>query len=58
MMWVNCQIHSEAEESSFVLMNYVVWGTLLCPFFEADMKLHYVIDMVDGDMLLWVNDWS
>jgi hypothetical protein len=57
-MWDNCQIHLEAGESSFVLMDYVIWGVLLCPVFEADMKLHYIVDTVDGDMLLRVNDWS
>ena len=54
-MWDNCQIRLEAESSSFVLMDYVIRGALLCPVFEADTKLHYIVDTVDGDMLLRVN---
>lgn len=51
-MWDGCQIHAEAGGSSFVLMDYVVRGALLCPVFELETKLHYLLDTVDGDMLL------
>lgn len=53
----NCQICAEARESSFILMDYVVRGALLCPIFNSDANLHYIIDTVDGDMLLRVNSW-
>ena len=58
MMWKNCQISAEARNSSFVLLDYVVWGALLCPVFDSDARLHYVIDTVDGDMFLRVNNLS
>lgn len=58
-MWDNCQIRAEARESSFILMDFVVRGALLCPIpsFNSDSRLHYIIDTVDGDMLLRVNSW-
>lgn len=57
--WDNCQIREEAKESSFVLMDYVVRGALLCPVFQSNnSRLHYVIDTVDGDMLLRTNGWD
>ena len=57
-MWDNCQIYEEARESSFVLMDYVVCGALLCPVFDSDSaRLHYIMDTVDGDMFLCVNSW-
>ena len=58
-MWDNCQICAEAQESSFILMDYVVRGALLCPVFNSasDSRLYYIIDTVDGDMLLRVNSW-
>ena len=59
MIWDNCQICLEARESSFVLMEYVVRGVLLCPVFNlSDTRLHYIIDTVDGDMYLRVNSLS
>ena len=57
-VWPNCQIRLEAQESSFVLMEFVVRGALLCPVFDSNMALHYIIDTVDGDMFLRVNRWS
>lgn len=56
-MWDNCQIYAETQDSSFLLMDYVVRGALLCPFFDFDTKFHYLIDTVNGDMLLCVNNW-
>ncbi|KAH9970785.1 hypothetical protein BGW80DRAFT_1438007 [Lactifluus volemus] len=57
-MWDNCQIRVESQESSFVLMDYVVRGALLCPAFDSDPNLHYIVDTVDGDMFLRLNSWS
>jgi hypothetical protein len=57
-MWDNCQILAEDKESSFVLMDYIVRGALLCPVFNSDARFHYIIDTVDGDMFLRVNSWS
>ena len=57
-MWNNCQIRAEARESSFVLMDYIVRGALMCPVFNSDTGLHYIVDTVDGDMFLRVNNWS
>jgi hypothetical protein len=57
-MWKNCQILAEARDSSFVLLDYVVRGALLCPVFDSDARLHYLIDTVDGDMFLRVNNVS
>lgn len=54
-MWDNCQISSEAKESSFVLLDYVVRGALMCPVFNSDARLHYIVDTIDGDMFLRVN---
>ena len=55
-MWKNCQILAEARNSSFVLLDYVIWGALLCPIYDFDARLHYVIDTVNGDMFLHVNN--
>jgi hypothetical protein len=57
-MWKNCQISAEAKNSSFVLLDYVVRGALLCPVFDSDAGLHYVVDTVDVDMFLRVNNLS
>jgi hypothetical protein len=57
-MWRNCQILAEARNSSFLLLDYVVRGALLCPVFDSDARLHYVVDTVDGDMFLHVNNLS
>ena len=57
-MWNNCQIYTEAKDSSFVLMDYVVRGALLCPVFNSDARQHYLMDIVDGDMFLRVNNLS
>jgi hypothetical protein len=56
-MWDKCQVYAEAKESSFVLMDYVVRGALLCPVFDSDSRAHYIVDTVDGDMFLRVNSW-
>jgi hypothetical protein len=56
--WDNCQVRVEAKDSSFVLMDYIVRGALMCPVFETDASLHYVMDTVDGDMFLRVNSLS
>jgi hypothetical protein len=57
-MWENCQISAEARDSSLVLLDYVIRGALLCPVFDSDARLHYIVDTVDGDMFLRVNDLS
>jgi hypothetical protein len=54
-MWDSCKIRLEARESSFVLMDYLICGALLCPVFESDTKLYYIVDTVNGDMFLRVN---
>lgn len=57
-MWDNCQIRAEAKNTSFMLMDYVIRGALLCPIFDSNSNLHYIVDTVDGDMLLRVNNWA
>ena len=57
-MWKNCQISEEARDSSFVLLDYVIRGALLCPVFDFDARLHYIVDTVDGNMFLRVNNLS
>ncbi|KAF8980125.1 hypothetical protein BDQ17DRAFT_1517813 [Cyathus striatus] len=44
-MWKNCQIFNEDSNSSFLLMDYIIHGALMCPAF----------DTVDGDMFLRIN---
>jgi len=56
--WENCQLRTEASNSSFVLLDYVVRGALLCPVFNSDAMLHYIIDTIDGDMFLRLNSLS
>lgn len=57
--WDNCQIREEATESSFILMDYIVRGALMCPVFGSEnSRLHYLVDTVDGDMLLRTNGWA
>ena len=48
----------EAKESSFILMDYIVRGALMCPVFESDIGLHYFVDTIDADMFSRVNGWS
>jgi len=57
-MWKNCQISAETRNSSFVLLDYIVRGALMCPVFDSDARFHYLIDTVDGDMFLRVNNLS
>jgi hypothetical protein len=57
-MWDNCQVCVEARDSSFILMDYVVRGALLCPVFNSNARLHYIMDTIDGDMFLRVNNLS
>jgi len=56
--WDGCQIRAEASEPSFVLIEYLVRGALLCPVFESDNNSYYIMDTVDGDMFLRLNDMS
>jgi len=56
--WDGCQIRAENKEPSFVLMEYLVRGALLCPAFESDDGSYYIIDTIDGDMFIRLNNWS
>jgi hypothetical protein len=54
-MWQNCLVYAESKDPSFVLMDYVIRGALMCPVFDSDARLHYIMDTIDGDMFLRVN---
>ncbi|KAF8994667.1 hypothetical protein BDQ17DRAFT_1392381 [Cyathus striatus] len=58
-LWDNCQILNEDRDSSFLLLDFVVRGGLMCPAFDNSLSLsslHYIVDTVDGDMFLRVNN--
>ncbi|KAF8184612.1 hypothetical protein K438DRAFT_2020332 [Mycena galopus ATCC 62051] len=42
--------------SSFVALEHVVRGALICPIFDGKEGMHYVVDCVDEDMYLRVNN--
>ncbi|KAF8987450.1 hypothetical protein BDQ17DRAFT_1258527, partial [Cyathus striatus] len=57
-MWKNCQIFNKESNSSFLLMDYIICGALMCPTFGNNKllrTLHYIVDTVDGDMFLCIN---
>lgn len=54
-LWDNCQIRAESKESSFVSMDYIVRGAVVCPVFDSETRLHYIVDTIDGDMFLRIN---
>lgn len=55
-MWQRNLISAESKDPSFILMDYVIRGALMCPVFDSDASLHYILDTVDGDMFLRVNN--
>ncbi|KAJ7344065.1 hypothetical protein DFH08DRAFT_701692 [Mycena albidolilacea] len=54
----DCPIREKmpATAASFVTLEHVVHGTLLCPIFGGKAEMHYIIDCVDEDMYLRVNN--
>jgi hypothetical protein len=42
--------------STFMALEHVTQGALLCPIFGAPHKIFYVVDCVDADMFLRIND--
>ncbi|KAJ7873127.1 hypothetical protein B0H14DRAFT_3561224, partial [Mycena olivaceomarginata] len=54
----DCPIREKmpATTASFVALEHVVRGTLLCPIFGGKVGMHYIIDCVDEDMYLRVNN--
>lgn len=57
-LWAGCQVHEQAKEYSFILMDYVSRGALLTPVTDrADEKLHFLVDTTDPDMFLRVDKY-
>jgi len=55
--WDGCQICVEDSNSSFILIEHLIRGALLCPVFESENRSYYIMDTVDGDMFLRLNNW-
>ena len=57
--WKGCRVLEEDRSSSFMLMEYVIRGALVCPVSEHKGELrNYIIDSTDSDMFLRVNGWE
>ncbi|KAJ7193042.1 hypothetical protein GGX14DRAFT_339141, partial [Mycena pura] len=53
--WDGCFVFDEQHETSFLLIDWIVRGALLCPVRPAPAsypRLHFLVDVVDGDMFL------
>ncbi|KAJ7450175.1 hypothetical protein FB451DRAFT_1052385 [Mycena latifolia] len=51
----DCPIRKWGAGSTFVALEHVTRGVLLCPIFGASHEVFYVVDCVDEDMFLRVN---
>ncbi|KAK6992378.1 hypothetical protein R3P38DRAFT_3226232 [Favolaschia claudopus] len=55
--WDGCLVLEEEKNISFLLMDFVMGGALLAPAEGPSSlrgRLHYFVDVVDGDMFLRV----
>ncbi|KAJ7093808.1 hypothetical protein C8R44DRAFT_989899 [Mycena epipterygia] len=52
----DCPMREWGPRSTFIALEHVTRGALLCPIFGASREVLYVIDCVDEDMLLRVNE--
>ncbi len=58
-IWKGCKVVEEDKLSSFMLMQYVIRGALVCPVSDQKGELrNYIIDSIDSDMFLRVNGWE
>ncbi|KAJ7823684.1 hypothetical protein B0H14DRAFT_2597711 [Mycena olivaceomarginata] len=56
-VWDGCAVYDEEKDFSFLLMDYVIRGALLVPVLpsppsQPHSRLHFFVDVVDGDMFL------
>ncbi|KAJ7840312.1 hypothetical protein B0H14DRAFT_3696576 [Mycena olivaceomarginata] len=56
-VWDGCAVYDEEKDFSFLLMDYVIRGALLVPVVPSPpsrphSRLHFFVDVVDGDMFL------
>ncbi|KAJ7842571.1 hypothetical protein B0H14DRAFT_2586293 [Mycena olivaceomarginata] len=56
-VWDGCAVYDEEKDFSFLLMDYVIRGALLVPVLPSPpsrphSRLHFFVDVVDGDMFL------
>ncbi len=57
--WKGCRVVEEDKSSSFMLMEYVTRGGLVCPVSDREGELrNFIVDSVDSDMFLRVNGWE
>jgi hypothetical protein len=52
----DCPIREWSPGSTFIALEHVTRGALLCPIFGASREVFYVVDCVDADMFLRVNN--
>ncbi|KAJ7745564.1 hypothetical protein DFH07DRAFT_748846 [Mycena maculata] len=52
----DCPIREWSPGYTFIALEHVTRGTLLCPIFEASHEVFYVVDCIDEDMFLRVNE--
>ncbi|KAJ7461103.1 hypothetical protein FB451DRAFT_1341275 [Mycena latifolia] len=56
-VWDGCAVYDEEKNFSFLLLDYVIRGALLVPVLPSPpsrphSRLHFFVDVVDGDMFL------
>ncbi|KAJ7181268.1 hypothetical protein C8R46DRAFT_1211522 [Mycena filopes] len=44
------------QSSTFIALEHIVRGALLCPIFGGKQGMHYIVDCIDEDMYLRVNN--
>ncbi|KAJ7142518.1 hypothetical protein C8R44DRAFT_603110 [Mycena epipterygia] len=52
----DCPMREWSNGSTFIALEHVTRGALLCPIFGAPREVFYVIDCVDEDMFLRINN--
>ncbi|KAJ6456842.1 hypothetical protein DFH09DRAFT_961740 [Mycena vulgaris] len=54
----DCPMREWSPGSTFIALEHVTRGALLCPIFGAPREVFYLVDCVDGDMFLRVNEFD
>jgi hypothetical protein len=55
-MWDGCRVLDEESDNTFVQLDYLLCGALVCPVSEwEEEKSHYFIDRIDSDIFLREN---
>jgi hypothetical protein len=58
-MWKGCRVVEEDKSLSFMLLEYIIRGGLVCPVSERKgERTNYIVDTIDSDMFLRANGWE